>query len=834
MGSEIILMYHVSENRPDCKVFVRRLIIPDSSISAKNSQDNEQYMKAFKGYYPREYRVDVIAKSELIAYTAELHLPLAEAQYKELSLQIDELKKEVATLINRIYIEQHEVDELRFSVSVSSVLNTTLQTKQQTLDASQKELNDKTNQLNGLLIEQHNKKIYLDGLLTSIKTIHPVYEPHLLYFKLGVKSFTTSLTRNGIGTANVSLFLPLDENAMFDRVLFPMKTGDIWDLNNTPNVDKQMATPANSMLNFDTGGLSSKDLSIFKTIRNDNGDIIATDRRETNLLPMDMIQIWVSKRYTKTYRFPNDYTVIFTGFIISPKVNFTGGNSPGYTITLQCEDTGKILRQSRANIDPALDSRWKPEELDVTAFQSKLNEPRSANRGGSQIIESLIKGEPGNWFGLSKAEVIDGIINNFEVTDPNGNKQKTPGIIKKLSTHIVTMPTEFENIQFNLYDNFTNELIQKDKTDGTKEEVKNPFAWYPYVTMFKSTFKFWENDYKYRWDMCKEIANITEFEFYVDHMGVINYHPPFYTVNPSNLHYYIDDREILSEDHTFSEKPILTSLEVTSQPSYGVVSNVAGYLSAYVTAPIEIIQRYGLRWSSKNIPIFSTSDMQLHGAELVDNTKSGQVRYLFAKALMNRRNAEVRSASVEIIGNPEIVLCQTMLFVGDLEKLLKKVSLGSIVGQVLGISTVNVSNLDIISDDIKKIIGSFKVYYVSGISHKYTQGSSFTTSLTLTHGRMFDKDYGPEGVGYFVDDKDNSLVKLLYDYKRLNYDKEKGRIDDFFKLAKNYMQFLATGDKKYVEITEKNGRPQTKSETSTYKADLQLQKQVSNRISGLR
>jgi len=105
--------------------------------------------------------------------------------------------------------------------------------------------------------------------------------------------------------------------------------------------------------------------------------------------------------------------------------------------------------------------------------------------------------------------------------------------------------------------------------------------------------------------------------------------------------------------------------------------------------------------------------------------------------------------------------------------------------------------------------------------------------LTLTHGRMFDKDYWPEGVGYFVDDKDNSLVKLLYDYKRLNYDKEKGRIDDFFKLAKNYMQFLATGDKKYVEITEKNGRPQTKSETSTYKADLQLQKQVSKRISGL-
>ena len=800
-------MYHVSENRPDCKVFVRRLIIPDSSITAMDPYDYENYEVAFKGYYPKKYRYDVIAKSALIAVEAQKQISVYQTQYDSVSLQITNL--------------QSEIKNLNVSINIEKDPNKKYELEQ--------ELNTKTNQLNNLLVTQNNTKIYLDGLKTSTVAVHPVYEPHLLYFKLGVKSFTTSLTRNGIGNANVTLFLPLQENNIFDRILFPMKTGDIWDLNNTPNVDKQSGTLFNSV--FDAGGLTTEELSIFKTIRNDKGDIIASDRRETSFLPMDMIQIWVSKRYTKTYRFPTDYVPVFTGFIVSPKVNFTGGSTPGYTITLQCEDTGKILRQSRANIDPALDNRWRAEGLTVTAFQSKLNEQRDAKRGGSQIIESLIKGEPGNWFGLSKAEVIDGIISNFEVTDPNGNKQNVPGIVP-VNTRIVRMPTEFEKIHLNLYETFTNEFIQQDNKNGTKEEVKNPFAWYPYVTMFKTTFKFWENDYKYRWDMCKEIASITEFEFYVDHMGVINYHPPFYAVNPTNLNYYIDDREILSEDHIFSEKPILTSLEVTSQPSFGVIPNVAGYLAAYVTASTETIQRYGLRWSSKTIPIFSGIDMSLHGAELVDNTKSGQVRYLFAKALMNRRNAEVRLANVEIIGNPEIVLCQTMLFVGDLEKLLKKVSLGSIVGQVLGISTVNVSNLDIISDDIKKIIGSFKVYYVSGISHKYTQGSSFTTSLTLTHGRMFDQDYGPEGVGYFIDAKsDENLVRLLYDYKRLNYDKDRGRIDDFFKLAKNYMQFLATGDKQ--ESTEINGRPQTRSETTKYTADLQLQKQVSKRISGL-
>lgn len=793
MGSEIILMYHVSENRPDCKVFVRRLIIPDSSITATDPYDYENYELAFKGYYPKKYRYDVIAKSALIAVDAEKQLSEYQTRYDSVSLQITNLQGEIKNL--NFYIKTEKDSIRKYEL--------------------EQELNTKTDQLNNLLVTQNNVKIYLDGLQTSTVAVHPVYEPHLLYFKLGVKSFTTSLTRNGIGTANVTLFLPLQENNIFDRILFPMKTGDIWDLNNTPNVDKQSGTLFNSV--FDAGGLSSEDLSIFKTIRNDKGDIIASDRRETSFLPMDMVQIWASKRYTKTYRFPNDYVPVFTGFIVSPKVNFTGGGTPGYTITLQCEDTGKILRQSRANIDPALDNRWRAEGLNITAFQSKLNEQRDAKRGGSQIIESLIKGEPGNWFGLSKAEVIDGIISNFEVT-VNGNKQKVDGIVP-VNTRIVRMPTEFENITLNLYDIFTNESIQQDNKDGIKEEVRNPFAWYPYVTMFKTTFKFWENDYKYRWDMCKEIASITEFEFYVNHMGVINYHPPFYAVNPTNLNYYIDDREILSEDHTFSEKPILTSLEVTSQPSFGVIPNVAGYLAAYVTAPTETIQRYGLRWSSKTIPIFSGIDMSLHGAELVDNTKSGQVRYLFAKALMNRRNAEVRSASVEIIGNPEIFLCQTMLFVGDLEKLLDKVSWSHML---LG---TPVANIDIIADDVKKIINSFKVYYVSGVSHKYTQGSSFTTSLTLTHGRMFDQDYGPEGVGYFIDAKsDENLVRLLYDYKRLNYDKERGRIDDFFLLAKNYMQFLATGDKQYTESTEINGRPQTRSETSTYKADIKSEK----------
>jgi len=688
-------MYYVAEHHPDCRVFVKRLVVPEIGVVAnvdagETHISNDILKKAFANYKPN------IFFKNLIDY------------YKQ-------------------GFSNGDANDV-------SLLQKTFAADTETI----KSLQGTDKYYLGIKIESEKR---------ALATVRATYEPLLLEIAVGVYSAQTTILRNGVGNASVTIRLPLGENGFYENILYALKDNDMW------NLDEQFKEQSSQFKQ-----VSPRELNIFKIIGNQ------VDKRECSLLPHDMIQIWFSKRYSDTIAkkdtiknvigipcFPRDYVSGFTGFIKSTNVSYTGGQSPSYTVTIDCEDSGHALRISRVNLDPSLDPSYRLEELGVSPWQTIFSAADVPFKSPSEYIRSLVVGYPGHWGGVSNIEVQDDV--EFDNSTGQYSWQSTKDKVEKndardIFTHrgvsLIRMPWELDKIKLNLYD----DLITK--------------CWRPYVITFKNAFKLWESDYKYRWDICKEISDIMEFEFYADNFGAINYHPPFYNWNPANVKYFIEDREILSESHKFDETGVVTSVEIVSQPQILQMENIAKFLSAFARAPNDIIQRYGLRFRTKNIPALSGTDIGVQQGPMADITR--KARNLYARAWINRRNYELKSATVEIPGTPELYLCNTVAFVGDLNDVIKKLALSNVT-ETVSDATKMISRIESGLTPTYHggdLIDNLPVYYISGISHKYTQGGSFTTTLTLTHGRRWGKHFM---VGYSFSEQDHEeLMALMKKY----------------------------------------------------------------------
>ncbi len=779
----ILGQYPFSEHRPDCRVFVKRLVTPDPEIT-KNIKMGTSHMDAVSGfgmpysigafhnYYPQgkfykelldKYRKDYLALTTKIS-----------EEIKKKNWSIDLLKKEIADLESQIKNIGSDNQKGR-------------------------ELTEKLTQDNE---ELKFETAELSSLKKSYSTVRPTYEPCLLEIITGVVNVNTNIVRSGIGTASVIIKLPLEENGFYENVLYAIKNVEMF------NADKMTAGSMTAQQMKDSTAVSARELNIFKIVRDSDGNTLYVDRRECSLLPHDMIQIYFTKRYlsgtmadnaNKTTVgipvFPKDYIPGFTGFIKNTVVSFTGGQNPSYTITIDCEDIAHVLRMSRANVDPSVDPRYRLEGLTVTAYQSKLQVYGDEIATGADIIESLIRGRDGYWWGVSQIEAVDDVAYDgdskqytFVRAKQTEETNAQTGSISSRGVRVVSMPWEFDHIPFNSY----KDLITSE-------------VWRPYVAAFKSSFRLWESDYKYRWDICKEISDIMEFELYADSFGSINYHPPFYNLNPSNIKYFIEDKEILSEQHKFSEANVVTAVEVVSQPQLGTPDNIAKILSAFATADDELIQRYGMRFRTKNIPVLSGTDRALQAEPgLIHET-----RYLFARAWLNRRNLEVQSATVEIPGTPEYFVCNPIAFVGNFGELLAKLAYSTVKSTIAN-STSSVLNINAAtsfkeistSAMVEKLINSIRVYYISGVSHRYSQGGSFTTTLTLTHGRLWGNHFN---VGYaFTADENN---QLLQNFKKLSLNRKDDDKTMLKKMAVNAMSKTYSRDLNLISPVVANVRP---------------------------
>ena len=369
-------------------------------------------------------------------------------------------------------------------------------------------------------------------------------------------------------------------------------------------------------------------------------------------------------------------------------------------------------------------------------------------------------------------------VKTEDVTEKDSLTQKDT--VKR--TKAVSRPWEFDKIPLNTYTDLVNQFFL------------------PYVATFKNAFKLWESEYKYRWDIAKEIAEVMEFEFYADNYGVINYHPPLYNWNPANLQYFIEDKEIISESNSVSGEGVVTNVEVVSQCTFGIPANVVKNLSSFASADDSLIQRYGLRFKSKTLPFLSGTEKGSQVGSGSEAVRAG--RYLYARAWLNRRNYEIKSAEITIPGTPEYSVCNSVALIGNLDDFTKKIILNKT-------PTVPTKKTQAFTDDT---INNINVYYITGISHKYAQGASFTTTLSLTHGRKWGKRYG---VGYGFTDADD---KEIYEAVKKIYLKQSG--DN----TENMKKILANGTK------SNGGQTATKSQVIGSLANIKINKQkyVSN------
>jgi hypothetical protein len=712
-------MYPFSEHRPDCRIFFKRLVTPDPEVVKKVPLGKSHMdaitgfgmpngVGAFHNYYPESFRKDLINRYREIYQPATTKLQQA---VNEETKSIQELKKTIIDIQSQLKSWDH--------ITSPSAL----------LQALTKAVDQQASQ--STLLENNQK---------SLSTVRPIYEPYLLELVIGLASVNTSILRTGVGTASITIKLPLEENGFVENILHGIKNTEMFNTaeSGISQYDaKKMATAY-------VEKLSSRELSIYKLVRDSNGNVLYTDRRECAFLPNDMVQIYFTKRYTinkstvNIPRFPQDYIPGFTGFVKNTNVNFTGGQNPSYTITINCEDIANPLRISRANIDPSVDPRFRAEGLSIAPWITKLQAFGDEEATGPKIIKSLIVGRENSWWGVSQIELVD------DVGYDGSTGQYT---FSKTGVKVVSMPWEFDRIPLNTYDDLINNV------------------WQPYVSAFKTSYRLWESEYKYRWDICKEIADVMEFELYADNFGALNYHPPFYNLNPANMRYFIEDKDILSEQHSFTDSGIVTAVEVASQAQLGIPPNIVKILSAFATADDEWIQRYGMRFRQKNIPILSGTDRALQAG---NQGLLHETRYLYARAWLNRRNLETQSATIEIPGTPEYFLCNSVAFVGNFGEFAAKLALKSVTSTIAG--STNLGNIQSATVEkalagkelANKLVDNLKVYYISGISHKYAQGGNFTTTLTLTHGRLWGKHYN---VGYAFSEDEND--KLLQNFKKL-------------------------------------------------------------------
>lgn len=611
----------------------------------------------------------------------------------------------------------------------------------------------KISELNATLsiLNQQAQSLEQDILiLDNSSPLRPFYEPILLSSMIGPTQVQTTINRMGQpGTASVTFHLPLDGNGAVPDLFLGLKVEDIFSLSLYEGAPGKTA----SVKNF---------------------NILTANKRETTLLPFDMIQVWGRKKLATGSTFPGDYAPVFTGFITKTNVGYSGSS---ISVTVSAEDVGKMLRLARVNIDPNLDPRFRAPGINVTPYNNVLASPQF--KTGADLIQGLIVGTPGTFLGLSQVEVLTKVEQV-----PNGGQTIQTSTT---TTKRVSVAADFENLKLNLFQ----DLLTR---------------WKPYASQFKNAFRLWETDARNKWDICREVADVTEFEFYVDSTGVVNYHPPLYFLNPFAAQYFIENVDIDSENHMVDESEVLTVVEVQSQPSF--VANASALDSArrnssLIAAADAVIQRFGVRWQKKSVPIFS-------GTEQVENKNVDQKllnkyrdagRDGYARAWMNRRNARLKSATVTINGTPEIRLCNTVAFVGDLQNTLKIVATNQMaaaasnLSTIGGVSTLNFS-LSSLSPGAIAALKDVMVYYVTAITHTYSQGGSYKTTLTLTHGRHWTDPLPQGSVGFSLDANDTDTVVAQM---RLAFGQNGVDADAFAREVNNKIQFIASGNPAFLK-----------------------------------
>lgn len=225
--------------------------------------------------------------------------------------------------------------------------------------------------------------------------------------------------------------------------------------------------------------------------------------------------------------------------------------------------------------------------------------------------------------------------------------------------------------------------------DGRPKEIPKIKMDMKYQNDFLPFFEFKdlgieESEYMSKLDMALEVKNYINYEFFMDVNGHIIFKPPFYNLDMRQNSPYsvIEDSDIISYNFTNSEAEVITKLDVRGylSPQHKIGTQFCyGYYQDY-----NLARKYGLRQQSIT----------------VRRLRSNRTCTLYAINEMAKINAKRFSGTVNIMGRPELRLG----------------------------FPVYIPSKDCF-------------YYVTSISHSFTFGSTFTTTLGLEARRTKKIDH---------------------------------------------------------------------------------------------
>jgi hypothetical protein len=190
-----------------------------------------------------------------------------------------------------------------------------------------------------------------------------------------------------------------------------------------------------------------------------------------------------------------------------------------------------------------------------------------------------------------------------------------------------------------------------------------------------NNLSYTSNSYLSNLEIINKVKSITGFEFYLDSNGDLVFKPPFWNLNvKENRVFVIDDEDIYSWDFSEDANQVVTRVDITG----GLFVNTP------TDAPItpratftdwNLARQFGIKSEQSSVPYFTQANMC----------------YFHAISEMDKINSNRFSASITIIGRPELKLGYP----------------------------VYIASRDMFG-------------YIENISHSFSFGSQFTTTIELS------------------------------------------------------------------------------------------------------
>lgn len=403
-----------------------------------------------------------------------------------------------------------------------------------------------------------------------------------------------------------------------------------------------------------------------------------------SISPMDRVVIYVSKRFDVEGNILQTPAPVleraFTGVVNTVQDGYSAGAE---TVEIQGEDVTKYLRISLVNPTPTIPAN-EATSNSVAIFQSKFD-PRPVGdnadlfkgRSGPEIVKMLLFGENNSPQDLaSRASYLrgvgqyvmqsspdrggDGVIDAVTgaytplITSKGKQRQKGESIIDISSL----LGTLFQPSSVHIIDPFAT-VAGEGRIDGYR----------PYEISFRFNNSLYTAEFKTRRDIIYTVARDMHFAFFADRYGEIWLRPPYFDnahilTAPFPQYYVLDDQSVISFGNVEDDSHVFTGVQVSTEPQFNeaVDTESAPYTGGFRDDVLQA--KYGERLLIDTNPLIRT------GAADIKATRP--VLELYAKSLLQRTNAELRSGQVQMQlrieldpGRPVYLPARNMIFYAE-------------------------------------------------------------------------------------------------------------------------------------------------------------------------